>query len=381
MRPRTDQPGADRHTNRRLALRGARRLVVKVGSAVLARQGQLQPRVVHNLARDVAAARSDGREVVLVASGAVAAGYAELGLGRVPAAVLERQAAAALGQPKLVALFDRALARHGLHAAQVLMSAEDIENRQRFLSARHTLQYLLDHHVVPVINENDALSEHEATVGDNDHLAAMVASVVSAGLLVILSNVDGVYADNDPKKLISEVAVGSRLDAHIRRDLSETGVGGMAAKVSAAHLASHWGVPTVIARGGRRDLLQRVLAGEPIGTLFVPRAATVRSRKRWIAVRSRSRGRIVVDDGARRALVERNASLLPAGVVDAVGDFAMGARVDIADQRGHVFAVGLSSYACEEIRRIRGRKRAAIREILGYEYVREIVHRDDLIVL
>lgn len=361
-------------------LSAARRLVIKVGSGVIARDGRLRAAVIGRLAADVAEARAAGREVVMVVSGSVAAGCGPLGFASAPKGVLERQASASVGQPLLMARLAEAFAPHKRLVAQMLMSADDIENRKRFISARHTLLDLIARGVIPIINENDALSEHEAIIGDNDHLAALVTNVISADWLIILSTARGVMERSGAGPLISRVEIGSKLDAHIDESLSATGVGGMRAKVAAAHLASQWGVPTLIAEG-RGGALKRILAGRDVGTLFVPGARALPARKRWIAIRSRSRGQIIVDDGARRALAERGASLLPAGVNDVRGAFPMGARVDICGTDGVAFAVGLVSYNADEIRRVKGRKQSEIGAILGYEYVREIVHRDDLVLL
>jgi len=361
-------------------LTNVRRIVVKVGSAVISDKGQLLPDVIAEMAQEVVDLRHRGDEIVMVVSGAVAAGYEPLGMPRPPSAVVERQAAASVGQHRLVTMFAAGFAKHRLHVAQLLMSADDIENRRRFLSARHTLLELLSRGVVPIINENDALSDDEDKVGDNDHLAALVTNVVSAELLVIVSTVEGLCADGGAGPVIPEVEVGSEIEHHIRGKLSSTGVGGMQAKVSAARLAAFWGVPTIIIDGRRSGLVIRLLAGERIGTMFVPRMHRITQRKRWIAFRNRSIGTVVVDAGARRAVVGKGASLLPSGVTGVEGKFPMGARVDIRDEAGEVFAVGLVSYSSEDIFRLRGRKACEIKHILGYEYVQEVIHRDDLVL-
>lgn len=357
------------------------RVVIKVGSGVIAGKGRLRPKVIDDLAYDVTVLHHQKREVIMVVSGAVAAGFEPLGMDTPPSAVVERQAAASIGQHRLMALFAKAFARHRLHVAQLLMTADDIENRRRFLSARHTMQALLARGVIPIINENDALSDDETKVGDNDHLAALLTNVVSAQLLLILSRVRGLYRSGSEDEVIPQVDVGSSVLEHITSEMSETGVGGMAAKVHAAQLASHWGVPTIIAEGGRPGLLQRVLAGEEIGTLFVPREHKLTSRKKWIAVRSRSMGVIKVDAGAKKAIVEKGASLLPAGIRGVQGKFEMGERVELQDESGTAFAVGLVSYPAHEVRRLQGLKRTEFKEILGYEYVKEIINRDDMVVL
>ena len=361
-------------------LRGVKRIVVKVGSGVIAARGKLRPKAVGALAADVTAIREAGNDVVMVVSGAVAAGFAALELDTPPTGVVERQAAASIGQYRLMGTLARAFHKHGANVAQLLMMSEDIDNRRRFISARHTMYRLLAHGIVPIINENDPLADDEAKIGDNDHLAALVTSVISADLLVILSSVAGVYR-NGSGEVIPQVDIGSSIDEHITSAMSEAGVGGMRAKVSAARLASQWGVPTIIASGGQPGLLPRIIAGEPHGTMFVPGPEKLSSRKRWIAVRTKSRGCVHVDDGARKAVVERGASLLPAGITAVEGRFQMGDRIDVRDGAGTLFAVGLSSYSSEEVRRMQGKRRTEFKNILGYEYVDEIIDRDDLVLV
>ena len=370
-----------------------RRVVVKVGSGIIAPMGRLDLLVIERIAKDVTALRDTGLEVVLVVSGAVAAGYLGMGRDQPPTAVVERQAAAAVGQYQLMTMFASEFEKCDTVVAQLLMMQDDIEDRRRFLSARHTLHELLSRGVLPIINENDPLADDEAKIGDNDHLAALVTSLTTADLLVILSTVAGVLrfgdgenetADGDralTAEVISTIEVGSEIDDHITDDQSETGVGGMRAKVRAARLASDWGVPTVIASGKEPGLLARVVSGEEVGSLFVPGVKRLTERKRWIAIRTRSRGSIVVDDGAKRALVERGASLLPIGIVEVEGDFGIGARVDLIDGSGEAFAVGLVSYSASEIQRMKGRQSGEFQEVLGYRYVEEIVHREDLVLL
>ena len=362
-----------------------RRVVVKVGSGIIAPAGRLDPLVIERIATDVTALRDTGLEVVLVVSGAVAAGYLGMGRDRPPTSVVERQASAAVGQYQLMTTFAHEFEKCDTVVAQLLMMQDDIEDRRRFLSARHTMQELLSRGILPIINENDPLADDEAKIGDNDHLAALVTSLITADLLVILSTVAGVLRFGDEEEASTEVIhtieVGSEIDGHITDDQSETGVGGMRAKVRAARLASDWGVPTVIASGKEPGLLVRVVSGEVLGSLFVPGKKRLTERKRWIAIRTRSRGSIVVDDGAKAALVDRGASLLPIGIVAVAGDFGIGERVDLVDAAGMAFAVGLVSYPASEIGRMKGRKSEDFLEVLGYKYVEEIVHREDLVLL
>jgi glutamate 5-kinase len=373
------EPLADR--GRIAAVAGARRVVVKVGSAVIAKGGTLDLTVVGRLADEVCAVRQLGKEVIMVVSGAVAGGYRALKIPKPPKAVVERQAAACIGQYKLMTTFSHAFAAHGVEVAQLLLMEEDIVSRRRFLSARHTLNMLLTRGIVPIINENDALADDECRIGDNDHLAALVTNLVSAPLMVVLSTADGVRRDGGAGEIIPEVGFGSDLDDHISTSLSASGVGGMKAKVAAARLASRWGVGTFVVSGQEPNAIGRILQGESLGTFFVPQSTRLNARRRWVAFRTRSLGTLVVDDGAKDAIVHRHASLLPSGVIEVQGQFAKGARVDLRDSAGHHFAIGLVSYAAPEIQRMRGRRDSEFEEVLGYKYTSYIVDDEDLVVL
>jgi glutamate 5-kinase len=355
-------------------------VVVKVGSAVLAGSGSLDPAAIEALAEGVEGLHGRGLRVVLVVSGAVAAGYAPLGFERPPSDVVARQAAASIGQPLLMNSLVQAFGRRGRAAAQLLMSAGDIEDRRRFLSARHTLFHLLDEGVVPVINENDALSDDEQRVGDNDHLAALVTSVVGAGLLCLLSRTDGVRRDGGAGDRIGVTDDAADLLEHVNDELSSTGVGGMRAKLSAARIAARSGVATVIADGRQPGILAGILDGEDRGTLVVPHVWEGNARRRWIAVRSRSRGTLVLDTGAEEALVHRKASLLASGIVSVEGNFTIGARVELRGPEGRWIGVGLVSYGADEIRRLVGRRAEEIEGVLGYRYVNEVIRREDLVL-
>ncbi|MHC5109083.1 MAG: glutamate 5-kinase [Planctomycetota bacterium] len=365
----------------RPSIPGHARIVLKVGSAVLAARGTIQEAVIESLAKDVTEVQRGGREVIMVVSGAVAGGYTSIGCAQPPTRVVERQAAASIGQYRLMARIADAFNQHGLQAAQLLMTQEDIENRRRFLSARHTIQTLLSHNVVPVVNENDALADDESKVGDNDHLAALVSNLVSAQLLVILSSVPGLMKGGPGGEIITVVMPDDSVMDHVLPVQSDTGVGGMGVKVEAARLASRWGVPTVIASGTVPGTLPRLVSGEALGTWFEPTPDALNSRKRWIAFRHRSRGEIIVDDGARSAILDKRASLLPSGVVSVRGDFSMGARVDVCGVDNCKFAVGLVSYASREIQLMKGKRRDAFENVLGYKYVDEVIDREDMVVL
>ena len=370
-----------------LSLMRVRRVVVKVGTRVLAStESGLEEGRLRRLARQVAAFRKQGREVLLVSSGAIAAGLAKLGLHRRPRAMPAKQAAAAVGQSRLMWAYEKAFSRHGLTVAQVLLTRDDLANRRRFLNARATLQTLLAQGVIPVINENDTVAVEEIRFGDNDTLAALVTNLIEADLLVILSDVDGLYTA-DPRKdpaarLIPVVErVTPEVLAMAGEARTQEGTGGMLSKVLTARRVARSGLPTVILNGTRGQALSRLLAGRPAGTLFLPTETRLTSRKHWIAYTLRPKGRVVVDEGARRAVVERGKSLLPSGLLRVEGHFGIGDAVVCADERGRVFAKGLANYSSAEMARLCKVKTSQIQDVLGYTYTDEIIHRDNLVVL
>jgi glutamate 5-kinase len=372
----------------RSALSRARRIVVKVGTGTLTGpEGRFDRANCARLAAELADA-ARGRRLVLVSSGAVALGAERLGLVRTrgkPWDIPTKQACAAVGQPHLMAAWGEALAARGRTVAQVLLTADDLASRKRFLNARRTLERLLDADVVPVVNENDTVAVDEIKVGDNDSLAALVAGCVEADLVVMLTDVEGLY-DRGPAEpgaaLVREVP---RVTAEIERMAGEAGsersVGGMVTKVKAARRLAAQGVATALLSGRRPGALGALLAGEPVGTVFAAGKERMSSRKGWLAVAARGKGVILVDAGARRALVEQKRSLLPSGVRAVQGHFGVGDPVDIAVDAARPFARGLAGYAADEVRRIAGLKTGEIERALGYKYLDEVVHRDDLVVL
>jgi glutamate 5-kinase len=371
---------------RRSGLRRARRLVVKVGSGVLTRGGRLRLRVVSEIARQTAALLEEGREVVLVSSGAIAMGARGLGWTQPGRSIPEKQAAAAVGQIALSELWRKRLARHGRSAGQVLLTRSGLDHRERFLNARHTLLTLLRIGAVPVVNENDTVATEEIRFGDNDNLSATVVNLVAADLLVILTDVDGLY-EEPPRKgrrrppLVDVVhAIDARVERAAGGSASAFGRGGMLTKLEAARTAARSGAATVLARGDAPDVLQRIAAGEQIGTLFVP-GVRIGSRKHWIAFTAKTRGRVQVDEGAARALRGRGRSLLPAGVVAVEGRFGIGDPIACVDPQGHEFARGLAAYGAAEIERIKGCSTREIGRVLGYSNGDEVIHRDDLVLL
>jgi glutamate 5-kinase len=372
----------------RRTLGKTRRLVVKVGTGTLTdAAGRFDRGNCERLASELADLAAT-RSVVLVSSGAIALGADRLGLVRSPRKswdMATKQAAAAVGQPDLMAEWGRALGARGRTVAQLLLTADDLASRKRFLNARHTFESLLDRGVVPVVNENDTVAVDEIKVGDNDSLAALVATCVGADLVALLTDVEGLY-DRDPRqpaaRLVSDVP---RVTAEIERMAggagSERSTGGMATKVAAAkRLAAH-GVGTALLSGRRPGALAALLAGEPVGTWFRPGTERRAGRREWLTLAARGRGTIVVDAGARRALLDQGRSLLPSGVRDVVGQFGVGDPVDIAVAGGVPFARGLAGYGADEVRRIAGRKSGEIEKALGYKYLDEVIHRNDMVLL
>jgi glutamate 5-kinase len=364
----------------------AKRIVVKVGSSTLTRNGQLRAQVFTRLARQIAALLKGGREVVLVSSGSIAVGSRELGWSHRGNSIPEKQAAAAVGQIGLVELYKRRFARLGIQVAQVLLTRPGLEERERFLNARHTLLELLRLGVVPIVNENDTVSTEEIRFGDNDNLSATIVNLLGAELLVILTDVDGLHRERPvpgqplPPLIGLVKSITPEVERAAEGSENAFGRGGMITKLQAASSAARSGAATVVCNGRTPDVLERVVEGEPVGTLFLPRERMA-SRKHWLAFTARTRGRLVIDDGAVRALVERGRSLLPAGVLEVHGSFRIGDSVACVDGRGRELARGLTAYAAEDVNRIRGLATREIARVLGYSNGEEVIHRDDLVVV
>jgi glutamate 5-kinase len=364
-----------------------RRLVVKVGTGLIT-QPKLgpDPDRIAALAGEIAAVR-EGREVVLVTSGAIATGMARLTLAERPRSIPEKQAAAAVGQSALMWHYEHAFKRHGLPVGQVLLSAHDISDRARYLNARNTLLALLKFGVLPIVNENDTVAVEEIKVGDNDNLSALVASLIDADLLVVLTDVDGLYTSDPAKdptatKLDTVDTITEEIERLVWRGTGAGSVGGMATKLEAAHKAAAAGVPMVIASGRKQGVLGRILKGEPTGTYFAPKADRLGARKRWIAFAVPPQGRLTVDAGALEALTRLGKSLLPSGVVKVDGDFAAGEVVAlVGDADAREFARGLANFDADELRKIQGAKTREIVQRLGYKSVDEVIHRDNLVIL
>jgi glutamate 5-kinase len=365
----------------------ARRIVVKVGSSLVTAEGRgLDHGALSRWAEQIAALTAQGKEVVLVSSGAIAEGTARLGWKKRPKAVNELQAAAAVGQMGLVQAYESIFRSHGLHAAQVLLTHEDLADRTRYLNARSTLRTLLELRVVPIINENDTVATDEIRLGDNDTLGALVTNLIEADCLIILTDQPGLYTA-DPRKhpdatLVMDAHAGDpELERMAGGAGSSVGTGGMLTKILAAKRAARSGAHTVICSGREERVLLRLAAGEAIGSQLVARQAPLAARRQWLADHLQLRGGVVLDDGAVRALREDGKSLLPVGVKGITGEFERGEVVAIVDADGHEIARGLTNYSSSEARRIAGKPSSEIEAELGYMDEPEMIHRDNLVVL
>ncbi|MDH5640739.1 MAG: glutamate 5-kinase [Nitrospira sp.] len=365
----------------------AKRIVVKIGSSLIAsRATGLRPEQIERLADEIASLRTGGREILIVSSGAIVSGIKKLELKEYPKNLPVKQAAAAVGQSRLMWAYEKAFERMGLRVAQILLTHQDLADRRRFLNARYTLAALIGFGVIPIINENDTVAVEEIRVGDNDTLASEVAHLVDADLLVILSDVDGLYTE-DPRKnpaaTLIDLIPDITEDIERRAGAASTfeGTGGMATKIRAAKKVGEYGVPTLIVNGERAGLLPTVLAGEPGGSLFLARERRLNSRKHWIAFTLRSRGHVRLDQGAVDALVTRGKSLLASGIVEVTGTFEAGDPIGCLDPAGKEFAKGLVNFSSDLLNRVKGLKTQDICRAIGPQEYEEVIHRDNLVIL
>jgi glutamate 5-kinase len=367
-------------------------VVVKVGTRVLTHtDGTLDKDRVADIAGQLAALWQSGKKCVLVSSGAVGAGLGRMGLKKRPTDLAQLQAAAAIGQSHLIETYNRALEPHNLHAAQILLTADDLKDRSRYLNIRNTLFALFESRAVPIINENDTVSTEELklSLGDNDKLAALVTNLIRAPLLILLSDIEGVYSGDpaDPNSLvlplITDIAAAQQKLIHDNplRPGIKLSTGGMTSKLSAARIATSAGENVVIASGRRANVLADILAGKEVGTLFIAEGPSVDSRKRWIGWGAISAGKLTLDVGACQAIATGGRSLLAVGVSEVTGSFIKGDVISLCDNTGREFARGLSNYSADEMRIIAGQPTERIAELLGHRPYDEVVHRNNLIVL
>ncbi|MCD6404846.1 MAG: glutamate 5-kinase [Planctomycetes bacterium] len=365
----------------------ARRVVVKVGSAVLFHStGEIDERCIESLCDDVARLASGGREIVVVSSGAIACGCRRLGWGKRPGTLPKLQAAAAIGQSLLMELYERCLSPRGLHVGQMLLTRDDFADRTRYLNARNTLRALVQAGTVPIVNENDTVAVDEIRFGENDVLSALVTNMFEANLLVMLSTVDGLHEDYRTSghrgRVIPEVeGVDSKIAALACEERSESGSGGMASKLEAARIVTASGEAALVANGKGENVLARIFAGDKIGTLFYPTRTHMAGRKRWIGFGARSRGEIVVDEGAAAALKKSANGLRTSVLIGVSGDFKTGDVVSIRVKSQEPFARGVVSYGAAEVKKIKGVRTSQVASILGSKPYDEIVHRDNMTLL
>lgn len=373
-------------TARQKVIEQAHTVVIKVGSNVLADpSGRLDRHRIESLAGQLQRIRAADRRVVLVSSGAVGSGMGRLGLPRRPSDLPHLQACAAVGQSALMQAYQECMAPFGVHTAQILLTAGDFDNRARYLNVRNTILTLFEYEALPIINENDTVSVAEIRFGDNDHLAAMVTNLLCAPLLVLLTNVNGLYNSDPRANPAAEIVATVPVIDHSVTEMagaskSHLGTGGMRSKLRAAHLATTAGEAVIMANGSEDGILDRIFAAEPIGTLFLPHGEDVPAWKRWVGYTARPQGKLIVDDGARRAVVERGRSLLAVGVKAVDGDFRKGDVISICDETGHEVARGLCNYGSLDAEKIRGKSKEQIGAILGAVPYEEMVHRDNLVV-
>ncbi len=380
--------GMSRLSFDRATLKDVKRIVIKVGSSTITYgNGKRNFSRIDRLAREIADLANQGKEIILVSSGAVAVGVDRLGLVAKPKTIPGKQAAAAVGQGVLMHTYEKIFAEYGQIVAQVLLTRMDSVDRHRYTNSRNTFLALLEHKVIPIVNENDVVAIDELKIGDNDNLSALVAGIVDADLLIILSDIDGLYTanpQNDPNaKLVPEVTdITPEIEASAGDAGSKVGTGGMFTKIQAAKMATSSGINMVIASGEEKDAISRILEGEEIGTLFVSRENRLQFRKRWLAFGARIAGKIVVDDGCAKAVRKAGGcSILPAGITDVEGEFEAGNTISVVNKTGHELARGLANYSSEELDMIKGAKTSEIENILGHKHFDEVIHRDDLVIL
>ena len=369
-------------------LKEAKRIVVKVGSSTITHaNGKCDFARIDKLARELADWQNQGKEMILVTSGAVAVGVDRLGLSEKPKTIPGKQAAAAVGQGILMHTYEKIFAEYGQVVAQVLLTRMETIDRHRYTNARNTFMELLRQRVIPIVNENDVVALDELKIGDNDNMSALVASIVDADLVIILSDVDGLYTANPQThpdaKLVSRVEeITPEIEASAGGAGSSVGTGGMFTKIQAAKNATTSGINLVIASGSQKDAISRILEGEDVGTLFVSKENRLQFRKRWLAFGARIMGRIIVDGGCEKAIKKAGGcSILPVGVVKVEGDFEAGNTVSVATQNGREIARGLCHYSSEELQKIIGCQSDEIEERVGHKAFDEVIHRDDLVIL
>ena len=371
--------------NRKSIFKDAKRVVVKVGSNVLTEKHGLNLKAVRSVSRQICRLIESGLEVILVSSGAMASGVRKVGLSKRPDEIPKQQAVAAVGQAGLIMEYEKAFARYKKKVAQILLTSDDLNNRKRYLNARNTLCTLLSWQIVPIINENDTVIVEEIKFGDNDILAAMITLLMDADILINLTDIDGLYTKDPRTNTDAElIPVVTTIKKEIERYASNIpgalGTGGMLSKIIAAKKVTTAGIPMVISKGEKPDILIKLFSGEEHGTFFVPKKNKLKSRKCWIAFTLKPKGIIRIDDGAAAAILSRGKSLLPSGIVSVEGEFGIGAPVEFRKEDNETLGTGLVNYSSTDIRKIMGLKSSRIKDRLGYKPYDYVIHRDNLAI-
>ncbi len=372
-------------TIRQTTLAHVKKILIKVGSAVLTGSNGLDLKIINSLVREISGLIDKGYAVVLVTSGAIASGKHRLKITANLKSMPEKQAAAAIGQGRLMRIYSKAFEKNGHYVAQILLTLSDLTDRQRYLNVRNTLSTLMEWGAIPIINENDTVAVDEIKFGENDNLAAMIANIIEADLFINLTSIDGLY-DRNPAvsrkaKLIPLVSEFSNdIEAAATEETSSVGTGGMRSKVLAAKKVTAIGIPCIIAPGKKKNVLTDIVSGKEIGTLFLPMADRLNSKKYWIAFTLRPRGKLVIDDGAQKALLERGKSLLPSGIIDVEGNFDPGDPVTCVARDGSLLAKGLVNFNSSELNKIKGLKTSQIKQVLGHKDYDEVIHRDNMVI-
>ncbi|KUG22855.1 glutamate 5-kinase / rna-binding c-terminal domain pua [hydrocarbon metagenome] len=363
----------------------AKTILIKVGSAVLTGSDGLDLKIIDSLVREMSCLAEAGHSIVLVTSGAIASGKHRLKITENLKSMPEKQAAAAIGQGRLMRIYSKSFEKNGHYVAQILLTLSDLTDRQRYLNIRNTLSTLIEWKTIPIINENDTVAVDEIKFGDNDNLAAMIANVIEADLFINLTSTDGLYDCNPTvskkAKLIRVVnEISEDIESAATGETSSAGTGGMKSKIQAAKKVTAIGIPCIIAPGKKKNVLTEIMAGTEIGTLFLPMADRLNSKKYWIAFTLRTSGKLTIDEGAKKALLEKGKSLLPSGIVDVEGDFNLGDPVVCVDRKGVILAKGLVNFSSAEISKIKGLKTSQINQVLGHKDYDEVIHRDNLAI-
>jgi len=371
---------------RKAILANVKRVLIKIGSAVLTGENGLDLQIIEQLVDEMAQLTKEGYQIVIVTSGAIASGKHRMGITGKLKSMPQKQAAAAIGQSRLMRVYSNSFGKYSIFVAQILLTMSDLTDRKRFLNVRNTLSTIIDWGVIPIINENDSVAVDEIKFGDNDHLAAMITNIIDGQLLINLTSTEGLY-DRSPSKskkaklitLVKEFT--EEIESAATDETTEVGLGGMKSKVIAAKAVTASGIPCVIAPGKKKGVLHDIFAGKEVGTLFLPASEPLSSKKYWIAFTLKSQGKLFLDEGATRALIDEGKSLLPSGITNVEGDFSIGDPVTCVDMEGTQLAKGLVNYNSSDIRKIMGLKTSKIEQVLGYKDYDEIIHRDNMAVI